>query len=167
MISSIKDFELIWTQEFDKTQKVLKHLSDKSLSQTVSPGGRTLGRLAWHVVSTLPEMMGQTGLTITGPGEKDPVPGTVREIRQAYERAGLSVLEEVKSKWTDATLQATDAMYGQVWKRGYTLMALIFHQIHHRGQMTVLMRQAGLPVPGLYGPAREEWAQWGMPVPEL
>jgi uncharacterized damage-inducible protein DinB len=76
-------------------------------------------------------------------------------------------LEEVKSKWTDATLQMTDPMYGQVWKRGQTLTALIFHQIHHRGQMTVLMRQAGLPVPGVYGPAREEWAQWGMPMPEL
>jgi uncharacterized damage-inducible protein DinB len=167
MISSIKDFELIWSQEFDKTQKVLKHLSDKSLSQPVAPGGRTLGRLAWHVVRTLPEMIGQTGLTIAGPTDQDPVPGTVREIRQAYEKAGLSLLEEVKSKWTDASLQATDTLYGQVWKRGYTLTALIFHQIHHRGQMTVLMRQAGLPVPGLYGPAREEWAQWGMPVPEL
>ena len=100
-------------------------------------------------------MIGQTGLTIAGPTDQDPVPGTVREIRQAYEKAGLSLLEEVKSKWTDASLQATDAMYGQVWKRGYTLTAL------------VLMRQAGLPVPGLYGPAREEWAQWGMPVPEL
>ena len=91
----------------------------------------------------------------------------MQEIRRAYEQAGLSVLEAVKSQWTDATLEASDAMYGQMWKRGYTLTALIFHQIHHRGQMTVLMRQAGLPVPGLYGPAREEWAQWGMPVPSV
>jgi uncharacterized damage-inducible protein DinB len=28
--------------------------------------------------------------------------------------------------------------------------------------MTVLMRQAGLPVPGLYGPSKEEWAAMGM-----
>lgn len=167
MISSIKDFDLVWSQEFDKTQKVLKHLSDRSLTQAVIPDGRTLGRLAWHLARTIPEMMNQTGLLVEGPGEEDPVPASVREIRQAYEKAGLSVLEQVKSNWTDATLQITDPMYGQVWKRGYTLAALIFHQIHHRGQMTVLMRQAGLPVPGLYGPAREEWAQWGMPVPAI
>ena len=165
MISSIKGFELIWAPEFDKTQKVLKHLSDKSLSQAVGPEGRTLGRLAWHLVVTIPEMMGQTGLTIAGPTDKDPVPTTVKEIKRAYEQVGLSVVEEVKSKWTDATLLISDPMYGQMWKRGETLTALIFHQIHHRGQMTVLMRQAGLPVPGLYGPTREEWAQWGMPVP--
>jgi len=31
--------------------------------------------------------------------------------------------------------------------------------------MTVLMRQAGLVVPGVYGPAREEWGQYNMPAP--
>jgi uncharacterized damage-inducible protein DinB len=44
------------------------------------------------------------------------------------------------------------------------LRVLIQHEVHHRGQMTVLMRQAGLEVPGVYGPAREEWAACGMPA---
>jgi uncharacterized damage-inducible protein DinB len=48
-----------------------------------------------------------------------------------------------------------------------TLGALVGHQTHHRGQMTVLMRQAGLVVPGIFGPAREEWAKMGMPAPEI
>jgi uncharacterized damage-inducible protein DinB len=39
---------------------------------------------------------------------------------------------------------------------------IIKHIIHHRGQMTVLMRQAGLKVPGVYGPAREEWEKIGL-----
>jgi uncharacterized damage-inducible protein DinB len=30
--------------------------------------------------------------------------------------------------------------------------------------MTVLMRQAGLRVPGIYGPAKEEWEEHGMPA---
>jgi uncharacterized damage-inducible protein DinB len=47
-------------------------------------------------------------------------------------------------------------MYGEHWPRGLTLQALVFHEIHHRGAMTVLMRQAGLTVPGIYGPNREE-----------
>jgi uncharacterized damage-inducible protein DinB len=42
------------------------------------------------------------------------------------------------------------------------LSATIRHQTHHRGQLTVLMRQAGLVVPGCYGPSREEWGQYGM-----
>jgi uncharacterized damage-inducible protein DinB len=54
-------------------------------------------------------------------------------------------------------------MYGEQWTRGFVLQALVAHQTHHRGQMTVLMRQAGLPVPGMYGPSKEEWAAMGMP----
>ena len=30
----------------------------------------------------------------------------------------------------------------------------------------VLMRQAGLGVPGIYGPSKEEWATMGMPPQE-
>jgi uncharacterized damage-inducible protein DinB len=58
-------------------------------------------------------------------------------------------------------------MYGVRWARGVTLRALLVHQTHHRGQMTVLMRQAGLRVPGVYGPAREEWSAYGMPAPQV
>jgi len=28
------------------------------------------------------------------------------------------------------------------------------------------MRQAGLKVPGIYGPSKEEWETYGMPVQE-
>jgi uncharacterized damage-inducible protein DinB len=69
--------------------------------------------------------------------------------------------------WSDETLQIEDDMYGEMWKRGKTLGSLINHEIHHRGQMTVLMRQAGLKVPGIYGPSKDEWAQYGMKPPEI
>lgn len=58
-------------------------------------------------------------------------------------------------------------MYGQKWKRGFTLQALIAHEIHHRGEMIVLMRIAGLAVPGVYGPTRDEWANYGMAPPSV
>ena len=57
-------------------------------------------------------------------------------------------------------------MYGQEWARGMVLSVLMVHQTHHRGQMTVLMRQAGLRVPGIYGPAKEDWASMNMPPQE-
>jgi uncharacterized damage-inducible protein DinB len=33
--------------------------------------------------------------------------------------------------------------------------------------MTVLMRQAGLKPPGIYGPAREDWATMNMEPPRI
>jgi uncharacterized damage-inducible protein DinB len=52
-------------------------------------------------------------------------------------------------------------MYGMDWNKGTTLHILVTHQTHHRGQFTVLMRQAGLKVPGVYGPSKEEWIAYG------
>lgn len=50
-------------------------------------------------------------------------------------------------------------MYGMKWEKGFTLQILMHHEIHHRGQMTVLMRQEGLKNPGIMGPSKEEWEQ--------
>ena len=53
-------------------------------------------------------------------------------------------------------------MYGEVWKRGVGLSVQVHHHIHHRGQITLIMRQAGLKVPGLYGTSKEEWEAMGI-----
>jgi uncharacterized damage-inducible protein DinB len=166
MISTIREFTFLWAHEFELTQKILKHCTTKSLSQAVVPGGRTLGVIAWHLVKTIPEMMNRTGLTVVGPSEDAPVPASANEIFDAYNIAAESLMNQVSLKWTDASLQLEDEMYGEKWKRSNTLTALVFHQVHHRAQLTVLMRQAGLKVPGLYGPSHEEWASIGMTAPE-
>ena len=81
--------------------------------------------------------------------------------------AARSLADQVRANWTDATLLESDGMYGETWQRGMTALILVLHQAHHRGQMTVLMRQAGLKVPGVYGPAMEDWAVFGMTAPAI
>jgi uncharacterized damage-inducible protein DinB len=110
------------------------------------------------------EMTGLVGLKIDAPDFETPVPNSVAEIISVFEKAAKSVTEEVSKNWTDETLLQEDNMYGETWTRGQTLLYMIFHQAHHRGQITVLMRQAGLKVVGIYGPAQEEWAEQGMPA---
>ena len=87
---------------------------------------------------------------------------TLAEIVSVYERGAKLVGEAVAENWKDEELEEELPMYGQSWKKGIILHALLAHQIHHRGQMSVLMGQAGLRVPGVYGPAKEEWAEYGM-----
>ena len=157
----IDDFLEEWAFETEATGKVFAQLTDQSLLQRVSPEGRTAGTLAWHLVVTIPEMLTRTGLSVAGPTH-GPAPASVAEIREAYARAAASAREAISHSWTDASLEEMRDMYGQPWKNGTTLRALISHQAHHRGQLTVLMRQAGLRVPGVYGPAQEDWASMGM-----
>ena len=167
MFTSIEHFKGAWKFEMEGTSKIFGALTDDSLRQSVAQDHRTLGRMAWHITQTIPEMAGRTGLKIEGPGEKEAMPSSAGVIKKAYDRAAASLLEQVTKSWTDETLGIEDNMYGEMWKRGSTLTALISHQIHHRAQMTVLMRQAGLTVPGVYGPSRDEWGQYNMPAPEI
>lgn len=164
MFRRTADFAAQWPAERESTLKVFNNLTDDALGMTI-PGGRSLGLLAWHITGTFREMLGRAGLAPDGPEMGDPVPATAAVIAGAYERASASVLSQVTSQWTDEMLEDMLDMYGDQWSRGMVLEALIRHEAHHRGQMTVLMRQAGLTVPGVYGPAREEWAQWGMEAP--
>ena len=164
MIRKIEDFERDWQYEADSTAALFKNLTDESLGQKVTGDGRSLGFLAWHIVTTLGEMPGHTGLTIDAPPVDSAVPASAAEIVSAFETAANSVKTEVAKNWTDETLEIEDNMYGETWKRGLTLLYLMMHQTHHRGQMTVLMRQAGLKVNGIYGPSREEWEAFGMPA---
>ena len=160
----LDEFLKDWEVESKSTLKVLGNLTDESLSQRVTPAGRSLGFLGWHITETIGEMMGRTGLKVFTPdmesGHWDA--NSSSSLVECYRNASESLQEKMKANWNDETLKEEDDMYGEMWRRGMTLRVLIEHQIHHRGQMTVLMRQAGVKVPGVYGPSYEDWQSYGM-----
>lgn len=165
MFRKIKDFEESWKVETKFTQAILDALTDESLSQAINADHRTIGRLAWHICETFPEMMGQLGFSF-GEFNRD-VPKSAKTISETYAKYSKSLLEIITSEWNDDILEQEDNMYGLVWKKGITLLVMIKHEVHHRGQLTVLMRQAGLVVPPIYGPAKEGWKEHGMEPPVL
>ena len=154
-----------WREESEATGRYLAALTDRSLGQSVASDHRTLGRIARHLGETIHEMMPRTGLRL--PPAPGPDPRSAASLAGAYAASARALAEAVASAWTDADLDREDDMYGERWKRSRTLRCLVLHQAHHRGQMSVLLRQAGLRVPGVYGPAREDWASMGAPVPEV
>ncbi|MBS4179088.1 DinB family protein [Lederbergia citrea] len=167
MFVTVEDFLTNWGHESGSTQKILDVLTDDSLAQEVSPEDRTLGRIAWHIVTTLDEIMGRTGLTFEAARHDAPVPNSAQAIADAYRSSSEAMVAAIREQWTDETLKEKKDMYGESWTVATVLDILVAHQTHHRGQMTVLMRQAGLSVPGVYGPAREEWAAFGGQPPEV
>jgi len=167
MFITIEQFKQEWQSESDNTRKIFSALTDESLKQSVTEGHRTLGRVAWHIVQSLADIGRGTGLKVEAPAEDAPVPASAEQIKQTYDTAAKSLLEQVTENWTDETLDIEDDMFGQKWKRGLSLYLLFKHELHHRSQMTVLMRQAGLQVPGIRGPAKEEWSQFGAEPPQI
>ncbi len=165
MFLSVSTFLQVWEKEAESTHRILDALTDESLNQLVAAPDRTLGRIAWHLVTTIPEMMTRTGLIMESINEDALLPATAVEIIHNYRDVSKSLVAAISNQWNDQTLLEKRDMYGETWAIGATLSALVDHQIHHRGQMTVLMRQAGLKVPGIYGPSRDDWSHMGMEPP--
>ena len=166
MYRKLEDFINDWTIESESTIKILNNLTDESLTKKVDENVRTAGRLAWHITTSIGEMAHRTGLTFKTVDSNSSIPATAKEIVDAYKEASENLLVAIKSNWNDDTLSVEDDMYGEMWKRGITLGVIISHQIHHRAQLTVVMRLNGLKVPGVFGPSKEEWTSYGMPAQE-
>jgi hypothetical protein len=73
----------------------------------------------------------------------------------------------IEQQWTDETLKQVQTAFGRQETNAQILMGLIKHIVHHRGQATVLIRQAGLKPFGVYGPPKEDWARLGVDIPPL
>ena len=162
MYHTINEFLDDWKTESESTLKVFKNITDESLNREIPNYRRTIGILAWHITGSIGEMMRTAGSPIDAVEESNDQPDSISKIIEEYEKASNNMAAKIKSEWTDASLKEEVNMYGEMWKKEFALKVIVTHQIHHRSQMTVLMRQAGLKVPGIYGPSYEEWKQFGM-----
>ena len=166
MYRKIDEFIDDWKSESESTRKVFGALTNESLDQKVYDQGRSIRQLAWHITVSLSDTLHHSGLPAEAIDESQPAPKTVDELIKRYESESKKIPEIIKANWTDEMLDEEINIFGQQWKRDTVLSSLIKHEAHHRAQITVLMRQAGLKVPGVYGPSKEEWAAFGMPSQE-
>ncbi|MCI3922170.1 DinB family protein [Paenibacillus sp. TRM 82003] len=160
MYQTIDEFLADWKQEENLTLQVLDKLTDASLSQAVSEQQRrSLGDLGWHLTQSVGAFLGSCGLRFEGPNTQRSTPAEASDIAETYRSICAAAFHAMKEQWTDAKLAEKVVLFGFM-DTTYSgmLTLLVRHQIHHRGQMTILMRQAGLVAPGLYGPNEEETA---------
>ncbi|MEN2767541.1 DinB family protein [Ornithinibacillus xuwenensis] len=151
-----EDFLQDWHIASQGTIKVLEALTDEKLGQSIVEGHNTLGWLGWHLATSPSFFAGEVGLQVSVGIGKQNVPKHAKEIVDAYKKMVEDFQREVEENITDDTLVDTVNSFGRQIARGALLRSMLDHQTHHRGQMTVLLRQAGLKVPGVMGPTKEE-----------
>jgi len=166
MYLKINDFVNEWNEESESTLKIFSEIPDSVKSVKDNENIRSLERLAWHITQTITEMPKSCGITQEDPLENTDIPTSFSKIITLYKKHSQKLAEALEQKWTDADLTRNVKIYGQEWEGRKILSIMIKHQIHHRAQMTILMRLLDIKVPGLYGPAKEEWSQYGMEAQE-
>jgi uncharacterized damage-inducible protein DinB len=162
MYVTISDFIKEWNREAMLTQNVLDGLTDESLKKQVYPEGRTLGRIAWHLTTNIPDYLTHFGLNIDGVKNAENVPASAKEIAETFKEVSSLVAQIIEKQWTDKSIEQIQEAFGRQESNAQILMGLIKHIVHHRGQITVLMRQAGLKPFGVYGPPKEDWIHLGV-----
>ncbi|WP_249872395.1 DinB family protein [Oceanobacillus saliphilus] len=155
MYRKVEDFLEDWAHSAKGTIQVLESLTDDKLDQAIVEGHSTLGWLGWHITTSTAFFAGLVGLDVTVPSEES-VPKKAAVIPETYKEISEKLVQEIKEKLTDEKMVEEVDQFGRLTPRGAILRDVILHQTHHRGQMTVLLRQAGLHVPGVMGPTKEQ-----------
>lgn len=154
--------------EFDHemavTRKVLERVNDTQFGWQPHEKSMTLGRLATHVAE-----IPQWGRTILTEPEFNMVAGehkpgtaaTTAEVLQLFD-GQVQAIRALLAPRTDAELMSTwtfkqngQEMFGMPRAAAWRSWVMN-HLIHHRGQLSVYLRQTGSKVPGIYGPSADE-----------
>jgi len=150
-------------QEAVTTRRVLERVPTDKLSWQPHPKSMSLGQLALHVAMT-PGAVAQ--LSATSPASRPsfgspPVPASTGDVLEALDQS-LATARSVVGTMDDAMLLDTWTMADG----GKTMMALprigllraimLNHWYHHRGQLSVYLRQLDVPLPSIYGPSADE-----------
>ena len=143
---SVENFLETLRSESATTARVLASLTDASLEVRATDSARSLGELAWHVVTAIQEIGARAALRLSGPARTEEVPRRAEEIRAAYVRCSGDLATAVTALSDVALLDRVD-VYGEEWAVGRVLYVLLAHEIHHRGQIVSLIRVAELAVP--------------------
>lgn len=96
MFDTIAEFIEEWNAETALTQKLMDTLTDPSLQQPVSPDGRTLGRIAWHIIISISEFLSHFGVTIEKVKDAATVPSSSRVIAENFRKIIATAADSVK-----------------------------------------------------------------------
>ena len=149
----------LWDREAAKTAKLFGGLPSDGYDFRPDSDGRSLGEMAWHIAEV--DGHGAWAIERGGFSRESRPPGlerprVIEELAPAYERVHRDALERVRKLTPDDLDREIMFFTGQpIAIRDVLWSFMLLHQIHHRGQLVTLIRNAGgMPI-SMYGPTRE------------
>jgi uncharacterized damage-inducible protein DinB len=150
-------------QEAQTTRKILERVPGDKLTWRPHAKSRTLGELALHVA----QVPGGVAMLVASPSPAqapnfvDPSPKSAAELLPTLDWA-IAKAKEVLGGLSDAaltepwTLKSGDRELFTLPRVAMLRSVMLNHWYHHRGQLTVYLRELNVPLPSIYGPSADE-----------
>jgi uncharacterized damage-inducible protein DinB len=150
-------------QEAQATRRLLERIPDDQLDWQPHAKSMTLGRLAMQI-ATLPGGIAEIS---TWPSfdvsieQPQPSAANSAELLAALDES-LARARTVLSGMGDEALSTPwrlvngDREIMTIPRAGLLRTIMLNHWYHHRGQLTVYLRELDVPLPGIYGPSADE-----------
>ncbi len=146
------------------TKRVLERIPDARLAWKPADKSRTLGQLALHIAvnpGSVASLASTNPAQLPSFAQPEPSPAATAEVLAALD-ASVAQAKAILGPMDDAALMET----WRVTAGGQELMAMprmaflrsimLNHWYHHRGQLSVYLRELNVPVPSIYGPSADE-----------
>lgn len=150
-------------QEAQTTRRVLERVPDDQLAWRPHPKARTLGELSMHV-AVVP---GAVAELIASPSPAqvpqftDPVAESAAMLVPTLEqsiakaKAVLGGMSDSKAMETWRMVQGERELFA-LPRVALLRSVMLNHWYHHRGQLSVYLRELDVPIPSIYGPSADE-----------
>ena len=151
-------------EEAVTTRRVLERVPDNRLGWRPHPKARTLGELALHVAIVpggVAQLIATPSPARAPQGGHEPSPASSSELIPALDQS-IATAKQVLGGMDDGALTATWRLTNGERELFATTRAamlrsvMLNHWYHHRGQLTVYLRELGVPIPSIYGPSADE-----------
>ncbi|HWY71702.1 MAG TPA: DinB family protein [Terriglobales bacterium] len=154
-----------YDQEVQNTRRILEVVPVDKFAWKPHEKSMTLGRLASHVAE-LPNFLA----TIIQTEEVELTTSDMKPFSPATRAEMLAGFEKRAAEARQAIANSSDEHLAKPWRltfkgqevfggvRNVLLQTTICHQVHHRAQLTVYLRQNNVIFPGVYGPSADEMA---------
>ncbi len=145
------------------TRRHLERVPEDRLDWRPTPKSLTLGQLALHIAESSGKVaqLALQDVVALPPSREFPQPTSVAEVLDALDRSlneARRALEGVDDERLDRDVTFTRG--GQTLisypRKDFLRDIMLNHLYHHRGQLTVYLRELDVPVPPSFGPTADE-----------
>jgi uncharacterized damage-inducible protein DinB len=160
---TINDLVQELEQETQTTRRVLERVPDDQLSWRPHEKARTLGELAMHVAivpGAVAELIASPS-PAQAPQFTDPILKSASELLPTLDQS-IANAKKILGAMDEAAFNETwrmmvgDREIFAIPRAALLRSIMLNHWYHHRGQLSVYLKELDVPIPSIYGPSADE-----------